>query len=151
MSGIGRIERDDVTEAIDRDHGARRVGDARSRATRDRAAEPAIAAALCAPAHRDQSGAAALPALRRLVRAAIPAERHGALSANALLVGARLTRIFLSPLYGLVPSIYFSRHIFVGSARVDCRPRGGICIPVGRIMKNQTIAFVTLCSSRAGG
>ena len=34
--------------------------------------------------------AAALSALRRLVRAAIPAERHGALSANALLVGARL-------------------------------------------------------------
>src|SRR5579864_4895528 len=85
----------DVTEAIDRDNGARRAGDARRRAPRgganssvaDDAAEPA-AAPLCAPAHRDQSAAAALPPLHRLVRIAIPAERHGALSANALLVGA---------------------------------------------------------------
>src|SRR5579864_4490963 len=85
----------DVTEAIDRDNGARRAGDARRRAPRgganssvaDDAAEPA-AAPLRAPAHRDQSAAAALPPLRRLVRIAIPAERHGALSANALLVGA---------------------------------------------------------------
>ena len=80
----------------------------------DRTAEPAFATALWAAAHRDLSAAAALSALRRLVRIAIPAERHGALSANALLVGARLTRIFLSLLYVLVPSIYFARHIFLG-------------------------------------
>jgi hypothetical protein len=78
-----------------------------------------IAAALCTPAHRDQSGAAAPSALRRLVRAAIPAERHGALSANALLVGARLTCICLSARYEFVSSIYSARHVFPGSARLD--------------------------------
>jgi hypothetical protein len=60
-----------------------------------------------------------------LVRAAVPAERHGALSANALLVGARLTRLFLSPLYALAPSIYFSRHIFLGVSPVDIRLQAG--------------------------
>src|SRR5438874_2072035 len=41
-------------------------------------------------AHRNLSAAAAVPALRRLVRASAPAERNRALSAHALLVGARI-------------------------------------------------------------
>ena len=50
-----------------------------------------LLAALRAAAYRGQSATVALPALHRSVRPAIPAERHGAVSGKALLVGARLS------------------------------------------------------------
>src|SRR5579864_894561 len=89
----------DVAEPMDCADGARRAGDARHGAARGRAnartanrgaGRAVSAAALCAPAHRDQPASVALSPLHRLVRIAIPAERHRALSANALLVGAGL-------------------------------------------------------------
>jgi len=84
----------DVTEATDFDYGCRHGAAALRGAARvgananhaDRAAERANCAA--APPYHDYAAAVALPPLHRLVRIAIPAERHGALSADALLVGA---------------------------------------------------------------
>jgi hypothetical protein len=103
----------DETEAIDFDRGYRRVavrrlGTESLGATNLTAcgAEPdyaaRTAAALCAPTYRDWSTTFALPPLYRLVRIAAPAERHGALSANALLVGAGLGTDVIA---GFIPAI----------------------------------------------
>ena len=60
----------------------------------DRGAElnDASGSAACPAPHPDQSAAVALSPLRRLVRTATPAEWHGALSADAVLVGAGVNR-----------------------------------------------------------
>src|SRR5690349_4029494 len=84
---------DDEIKDLDLVHFRRTVCQCRAAGTRaadfaDRAAEPDHAAGACAATPRNQSAAAALPPLRRLVRIAASPERHGALSADALLVGA---------------------------------------------------------------
>src|SRR5439155_9844630 len=83
-------------ETIVHDNGfaraARRRGALSARATdfANRAAElnDASGSVSFQAAHPDQSAAAALSPLRGLVRTAIPAERHSALSADAVPVGA---------------------------------------------------------------
>jgi hypothetical protein len=67
-------------------------------------------------------------------------------------VGARLTRLFLFPHYGLVPSIYPPGHIILVPARVDIFDCALVIRFADRaIMKSQTLAFVVLWLRRTGG